>query len=564
VRNIIRIYQQGLSRLSKRGRRILALYAAALSLVALIDGGALYLLGRILKSDTTAQLSDWGSQKIGFLFVMSLFILRSLIATAITWIGLQAFAEQEVYVGQENLNSLDDSGWESRRSTQLGQFLTTIDRGPNALVQGFLVSVATILSESFTALVIFSVLMIMEPMVAVTSIAYFAFVAIMQHRLLSMASAKAGVVVHDEGNKVYDLINDGFHLSKLLMVMPSMTFNEKLNHARLDLAKARAKKSFLNSLPRYFMEAVLAIGFLTTAVVAYLVNGENGMIASLTIFAATGFRLLPVVNRIQGLALSLFGDAPLAESSLIQTKKDIRPPIKNVVGNQVPFLRLENVSFRYLNANKNTIHNFSFDFERGKKYALVGPSGSGKTTLADICIGLLKPSEGKVTWSSIPNIGYVPQETLLSSADLAGNISIEWDREFFDSERVIRSAKLARLIEFENQSALFQVNQKVQLSGGQKQRLGIARAIYRLPDFLVLDEATSALDSTLESEVTQSLDLITSDTTVIFVAHRLSTIQHLDQILYIESGTLTGQGTFSELRKSHKKFAQQIELGEIK
>ena len=132
---LISITQRGLSRLSSHGRRVLILYATSLSLVAMIDGAALYLLGYILKSDESASMADWSSQKVGFLLVIVLFISRSLIATGITWIGLQAFADQEVVVGQQNLKILNDSDWEHQSSSQIGEFLTSIDRGPNALVQ---------------------------------------------------------------------------------------------------------------------------------------------------------------------------------------------------------------------------------------------------------------------------------------------------------------------------------------------------------------------------------------------------------------------------------------------
>jgi ABC-type multidrug transport system fused ATPase/permease subunit len=535
-----------------------------LSLVALIDGGALYLLGNLLKSDQSMTFAEWGSQKIGFLFVILLFITRSLIATGITWIGLKAFAEQEVIVGQQNVETLDNTEWELRSTSQLGAFLSTIDRAPNALVQGFLVSVVTLFSELITALVIFGVLLIMEPVVAIASLLYFLFVAVLQHKFLSLATAKAGMAVHDEGNKVYDLINDGFHLSKLFSVMPSRTFHLNLNNARSNLAKARGKRSFLNALPRYFMEAVLAVGFLAIAIAAYYANGEASMVASVSIFAAAGFRLLPVINRIQGLALSLYGDASLAESALIVRDASESSSKRVIDIEQASFLELENISFRYSHALADTIRNISFSFERGKKYAIVGPSGSGKTTLVDICLGLLKPYEGTVAWSNHPTIGYVPQETFITTANMAGNISIEWFDDVIDTTHLLNSAIGTRLIEPGDHDSPFAKVEKLQLSGGQKQRLGIARALYRNPDFLVLDEATSALDAVLENEVMESLNAVPGTLTMIIVAHRLATIQNVDQILYIDNGVITGHGTFSELRQSHSKFAEQIEIGEIR
>ena len=539
------------------------LYGSSLSLVSMIDGAALYLLGNILNSERSTTLAEWGSQKTGFLIVILLFISRSLIATGITWIGLKAFAEQEVIVGQNNFEILGNTEWELRSTSQLGAFLSTIDRAPNALVQGFLVSVVTIFSELVTALVILGVLLIMEPVVAITSLLYFLFVALLQHNFLSLASAKAGAAVHDEGNKVYDLINDGFHLSKLFTVMPSRTYNLNLTNVRTNFAKARARKSFLNALPRYFMEAVLAVGFLAIALAAYLANGEALMAASVSIFAAAGFRLLPVVNRIQGLALSLYGDAPLAESAIMNSDLS-EPSSKQLIETeQTSFLKLENISFRYSNALADTIHNVSFTFEKGKKYAIVGPSGSGKTTFIDICLGLLKPYEGTISWSDRPTIGYVPQETFITTANMAGNVSIEWSSDAIDAKHVLKSAIGARLIESEDQVSAFAKVEKLQLSGGQKQRLGIARALYRNPDFLVLDEATSALDAVLESEVMENLNAVPGSLTMIIVAHRLATIQNVDQVIYIDNGVITGHGTFSDLRQSHNKFAEQIEVGEF-
>ena len=564
MKTIISITQRGLALLNRRGRRVLVLYASSLSFVSLIDGAALYLLGNILKSEKSMTLADWGSQKIGFFVVIMLFIARSLIATGITWIGLKAFAEQEVIVGQQNIEILDNTEWELRSTSQLGAFLSTIDRAPNALVQGFLVSVVTIFSELITALVILGVLLIMEPVVAITSLFYFLVVAILQHKLLSLASAKAGAAVHDEGNKVYDLINDGFNLSKLSTVMPSRTFHVNLNSSRTNLAKARGKKSFLNALPRYFMEAVLAVGLLAIALAAYMANGEASMIASISIFAAAGFRLLPVVNRIQGLALSLYGEASLAESAIMDGKVSKLSGKRVIDTEQVPFLKLENISFRYSHALTDTIRNLSFSFERGKKYAIVGPSGSGKTTLIDICLGLLNPHEGITSWSIHPTIGYVPQETFITTANMAGNISLEWLDDAMDTTRVLNSAIGTRLIASGDHDSPFAKVEKLQLSGGQKQRLGIARALYRNPDFLVLDEATSALDAVLENEVMESLNAVPGTLTMIIVAHRLSTIQSVDQIIYLENGVITGCGTFSELRGSHSKFEQQINMGEIK
>jgi ABC-type multidrug transport system fused ATPase/permease subunit len=515
-----------------------------------------------MKSDENQGLTQLGSQSVGLLSVILLFVSRSVIATFITWVGLREFADQEVLIGQQNLSSLENEPWQQRASLQSGEFFTAIDRGPNALVQGFLVSVSTLFSEAFMALTVLVVLLVMEPVVAVTALLYFSGVALLQHRFLSVASSEAGGVVHDQGNRVYDLIGDGFHLAKLLTVMPSKSFASHLAEARTDLAKARAKRAFLNALPRYFMEAVFAMGFLATAAAVYFINGESAVIASLSVFAAAGFRLLPAVNRIQGLILSLYGDSSLAESALaikVTNKQPIDSSTK--IDFLSPFLALRDVSFRFQDTSPYVLKNISISFEKGKTYAVVGPSGSGKTTLVDICLGLLAPSEGSLSWSTTPIIGYVPQDSVLSTMGIPENISLEWSSNAVDHIRVDDSAKATHFVEL-----LQRENGEggtPQLSGGQKQRLGLARALYRQPNFLVLDEATSALDSVLENEVMQSLENLAEDVTVLIVAHRLTTIQDVDEVIYLEDGVISGRGTFNELRASHSKFAQQILMGTI-
>jgi ABC-type multidrug transport system fused ATPase/permease subunit len=100
----------------------------------------------------------------------------------------------------------------------------------------------------------------------------------------------------------------------------------------------------------------------------------------------------------------------------------------------------------------------------------------------------------------------------------------------------------------------------VQLSGGQRQRLGIARALYSRPKLLVLDEATSALDAETERIITETLDSLAGDVTLIVIAHRLATVRHCDQVIHLSGGRITGRGTFEEVRAQVPEFNRQAEL----
>ena len=103
----------------------------------------------------------------------------------------------------------------------------------------------------------------------------------------------------------------------------------------------------------------------------------------------------------------------------------------------------------------------------------------------------------------------------------------------------------------------------VGLSGGQRQRLGIARALYGSPPFLVLDEATSALDNETEKRITDTLTSLHGRTTVLVVAHRLSTVRHCDRVVYIDRGRIDAVGTFSELAQNHGAFSRLVQLGRL-
>jgi ABC-type multidrug transport system fused ATPase/permease subunit len=193
-------------------------------------------------------------------------------------------------------------------------------------------------------------------------------------------------------------------------------------------------------------------------------------------------------------------------------------------------------------------------------YAIVGPSGAGKTTFVDVCLGLIKPTSGEVIEiDSDIRYAYVPQHTHLSSVSLKGNVAIEWDDHFVNddlADTAMRQALIENVFdgrkEDENSSAM---------SGGQMQRIGIARALYRNPDFLVLDEATNALDASTEHEIVGLVEKLRSTMTILVVAHRLSTVRNADKVIYFENGEIKGVGTFTELQEKIPAFAEQLNLG---
>jgi ABC-type multidrug transport system fused ATPase/permease subunit len=156
----------------------------------------------------------------------------------------------------------------------------------------------------------------------------------------------------------------------------------------------------------------------------------------------------------------------------------------------------------------------------------------------------------------------VPQDTYIGLASLIGNVALEWDDTavtLSTADAVLQQAQLAKS-DLNSSSTYGTETAKLLMSGGQRQRVGLARALYRSPDFLVLDEATSALDSETEFEVIQAIRSLPPSTTVLTIAHRLSTIRDSDQVIYLENGRMLGTGTFDELTAQLPEFARQVEL----
>jgi ABC-type multidrug transport system fused ATPase/permease subunit len=319
------------------------------------------------------------------------------------------------------------------------------------------------------------------------------------------------------------------------------------------------------------MEAVLALGCLLIFVAAYIEGGSTAVIPALAIFAGAGFRLLPIVNKIQGLVLVLFTSYPLAKSSF-QVKEDsasddvdVTDPLGLEVGT---LLQLKKVSFKFPDSDIPTLTDIDLKIDSGKQYAIVGDSGSGKTTLTEIIVGLLLPTSGqRITAATLPiRFGYVPQDTPIMLGTIKQNIAMSWNSLDIDDDLILEVIKKAQLQSFVEEFEKRNLNldsKKLLLSGGQRQRLGIARALYNKSNLLILDEPTSSLDTGLESQLVEMLTSLKPDVATITVAHRLTTIQTADVIFYLENGSIIASGNFSELSQSSEGFKKMIELSSL-
>jgi ATP-binding cassette subfamily B protein len=225
-------------------------------------------------------------------------------------------------------------------------------------------------------------------------------------------------------------------------------------------------------------------------------------------------------------------------------------------------ITFENVWFKYDSRVENLLKGLTFTIKKKQVTAIVGESGSGKTTIVNLLLKLYEPKSGEIkidgvnifnytNRSYLKKIGYVGQETFLFNDTIMENIV--YGIESCTDDMVIRAAKLANAHEFikEMQNGYGTVvgDSGMRVSGGQRQRIAIARAMLREPEILILDEATSSLDNIAEKNVQEAINRIAKNTTVVVIAHRLSTVQSADKIISLEGGSIQEEGTHDELIK---------------
>ena len=242
--------------------------------------------------------------------------------------------------------------------------------------------------------------------------------------------------------------------------------------------------------------------------------------------------------------------------------------LKNVKGS----IEFKNLTFRYPDGEFDALQNVSFSIEAGENVGLVGKTGSGKTTLVDLILRTYNVPDGtvfidgrdvnKVSIRSVrENCAYVPQDNFLFSDTIENNIAFGVTRQ---SDAVIGAAKLAdihsNIQEFSQGYGTVLGERGVTVSGGQKQRISIARALMKDAPILILDDSVSAVDTKTERTILQNLRSTRAGKTTILIAHRISTIEKMDKILFIDDGKLTAVGKHTDLYETCPEYRKMVDL----
>jgi ATP-binding cassette subfamily C protein len=352
---------------------------------------------------------------------------------------------------------------------------------------------------------------------------------------------------------------------------------------QINFARTMVHTGALAEFPRLALEVAM-VWVIIGAILWHSVggNGNVDIVASLAVFAAAAFRLLPSANRLLAAFHNIRQNLPAVETVVRDFEDPSLDPVApgdDGVKRTLTFkeLALQNLEYRYPGTDANILNGLSLIIPRGESVAIVGPSGAGKTTLIDLILGLLSPTAGSVklngrdlgeqlrVWQN--SVGYVPQSIFLLDDTLRRNIALGIDDEDIDSAALAQAVSVAHIDDFvrslpcDLDTTIGEFG--IRLSGGQRQRIGIARAMYRDPEVLILDEATSSLDNETEQHIANSIENLRGRKTLVIIAHRLSTVRHCDRIVFLKAGRIDDIGTFDQLYQRNSNFRKLATLGDL-
>ena len=344
------------------------------------------------------------------------------------------------------------------------------------------------------------------------------------------------------------------------------SFREQANIGVEMSVKTAQTRNLLNPLIEVL--SMLGVGFLLVFV--FTTNAKPGnLVAFLTALLLAPLSIKRIANLHLTLQMTSVSTQRLEE--LFSEKPTVvEPAHPRLLTKFHQGIRIEGVTFSY--GHTDVLHDISLDIPKGKKIGLAGERGSGKSTLINLLMRFYDPTKGKILFDGhdlkeystkdlLAQMALVSQDVVLFNLPVATNIG--FGKESPTPQEIEQAAKHAYAHDFIMQMPAgydSPCGERGQLlSGGQKARVAIARAFVRNAPILVLDEPTAALDSRAEKEIQTAIDSLEEGRTVICIAHRLSTLANMDEIIVLEHGRIVERGTFEELLKAKGHFAKMAE-----
>lgn len=526
-----------------------------------------------------------------FLFVLGLLVFSMLVFSLfvkalVVYAQTRFLAYREYSIGKrlfQNWIRQPYSWFLEQHSADLGKDILS---EVSVVVGNGMTALIVLISQAFLTITIVLMLLIIEFEVALTAGAtlggFYVLVFVITTKWLKQLRSMRLAA----NSKRFLTVSEAFGAAKQVKVSGTeQLYTKRFSSAAKDFAHAQGTARLIGQMPRFTLE-MIAFGGILILLLHLLATNENfvQILPMISLYIFAGYRLMPAVQQIYQSTTQLRFVAPAAESLLKKLRESESNDLNETSLSHIPIrltkaISLTKLTYRYPKDVKPVLKDLDITISAGSNIGIVGATGSGKTTLVDLILGLLEPTKGELRVDDLPisssnvrhwqqTIGYVPQAIFIVDDSVTANIAFGIDKNDVDEKRVQEVARVVGLHDFilnelSDGYATKLGERGVRLSGGQLQRIGIARGLYHKPQVLVLDEATSALDNVTERRIMDAISKLDRDTTVLMVAHRLSTIRHCDQIFLLDNGQVIGHGRYDELLSSNQKFAEMVGSGSV-
>ncbi|HWM35353.1 MAG TPA: ABC transporter ATP-binding protein [Pseudolysinimonas sp.] len=599
---MIRAARETFSLLTPRERMIYVVIVGARALVGFLDVLGILLVGVVAALGATQFTGGKSLSFLGFtlpdldhagllwlvVFVLLVFVVKAIIAIALSRLLTAFIARIEARNAQQLTAHLLGGTLENVRRMSKADFQFALTESTKWTFTGVLNNIASIVVEGFLLLVVAAAFIVVDPVVALFALLYFALIVIgMQAgiaRILKRAGEDAAASTVETVGSVSDTI-DSFR--EISVLGRGRLYLDRLAASRTRLARSSATLAFLGGMPRFVIETALILGVVLFVGQQLLANQLADGLATLGVFLGGAVRIMGAILPLQTAVAALkvnTEQSSRARALLREVRADAAArsaddvtaqPAPAAIPHDGPLgIDLDDLGYTYPGEKSAALTGVTLTIEPGSFVALVGPSGAGKSTLAEVILGLARPTSGTVRIggtaplvlrAAAPGaVSYVPQRPGMVSGTIAENVALGIEADEIDRDRVREVLGFAQLSDFiatlPDGIDTSVGKQADAFSGGQIQRIGLARALYSQPSLLVLDEATSGLDAGTESVISESLQKLRGSTTLVVIAHRLSTVQHADVVFVVEAGRITASGDFPTVRRDVPMVAEYVKL----
>ena len=591
-----------LSSFSSSSRRHYFVLLLLRSLLAVVDLLAVVVVGIcvIMGTNESGTKSDYNllnkfvpdfsnKSSLGLLaaFALILFAFKGLASLYIHKRTLQLLAREEVLFGKQATDFLFTRQISELRLIETPTLSYALTYGVNSLISRLLGFFGVAVTELFSIAILTTASFVLNPVGTFVALGVFGLLIGVFQVSISKRLYRTGIsysnAMIEQNASIRELVET--HRETIVLKRENY-FRSKLHSERTKGAGLSSDVNFLVLIPRQVIEFSVILSAAAVGVVEYLQHGNSGSFGAVGLFLATGSRIAPSILSLQGASSVMqqaIGDSHTLRRALggenlrlfaCQGEVSLELPRVSTSPHEAVGLEIDGLVVQYIGSETTAINNVSFSVGRGQKVAIVGPSGAGKSTLVDTILGITVPLRGEVLLNGQPPdefitahpgaVAYVPQSPAIIRGTILENIAFGIPSNLLDTESIREVLVMAQLDSFID-SLPFGTSTMVgesgaTLSGGQRQRLGIARALLSRPGLLILDEPTSALDSQTEDGLTRTLSHLRGRTTIILIAHRISTIADADLVLAIEDGLLSGQGTLKQLSADFPHLIEKSQL----